>query len=78
MRRASLLAGCSRHEQNTTSVSPQTVEAHIARQLPAGTHDRQDWARDIYIAFSTQHSLLQKENLCAAIAVAGQESNLQR
>ncbi|OON38863.1 hypothetical protein BTJ39_15990 [Izhakiella australiensis] len=79
-RRASLLAllilaGCSSHKQEEKVANPQTVEARIARLLPPGTQDRAGWSRDIYIAFNTQHIPPQTGNLCAAIAVAGQESN---
>jgi hypothetical protein len=49
----------------------------VAKLLPANTSDRGGWARDIYAAFGALSISPSTENVCAAIAVAEQESSLQ-
>lgn len=73
---ALLLASCSQHSTDTAPAQrPSDVKAQIARLLPPGVSDRQGWAGDIYVAFSGQNISPSVSNLCAVIAVAGQESN---
>ncbi len=43
--------------------------------MPAGARDRDGWAADIATAFDALHIDAGTSNLCAAIAVIGQESN---
>lgn len=75
---ALLLAACA--TQPTPQVAqrrPADVRAEIVRKLPAGTVDRQGWANDIYAALASQQVDTSSANLCAVLAVAGQESNYQ-
>jgi len=70
------LAGCA-HQAPPAQTRPEDVRAQIVTLLPADTADRTGWAADIYAAFSTLHIEPSTSNLCAAIAVAQQESSLQ-
>jgi len=71
-----VLAGCSNPSSKTTPAArPTDVKAQIARLLPPGVSDRQGWASDIYVAFNGQEIDPSVSNLCAVIAVTGQESN---
>ncbi|ATZ11087.1 DUF1615 domain-containing protein [Erwinia amylovora] len=73
---ALLLASCSHHpSDNASAPRPAEVKAQIARLLPEGVSDRQGWAGDIYVAFNGQNLPPSVSNLCAVIAVTGQESN---
>jgi hypothetical protein len=54
---------------------PADVRAEIARLLPPSTVDREGWATDIAAAFASLRIDASDANLCAALAVAGQESN---
>jgi hypothetical protein len=70
------LAGCA----TQPGVSPEArrpaeVRAEIVRLLPATTHDREGWATDITAAFSALDVDPDTSNVCAALAVIGQESN---
>ena len=49
----------------------------VTRLLPDGVKDRAGWAMDIYAAFAALDLPPTPENLCAAIAVTGQESGFQ-
>lgn len=71
-----VLAGCSHQPSDTASQPrPTDVKAHIARLLPAGVSDRQGWTQDIFVAFNSQNIVPDVSNICAVIAVTGQESN---
>src|SRR6476646_6562072 len=70
---ALLLAGCFGPPQRTAA----DVRAEIARRIPAGVVDRRGWANDLYAAFATQKIEPSPSNLCAAIAVAEQESGFR-
>lgn len=70
---ALLLVGCSQEPQRT----PADIRADIARQIPAGIPDRAGWANDLYAAFDSQDIEPSSSNVCAAIAVIGQESTFR-
>lgn len=72
-----LIAGCATQQAQSPGQDPAKVQARILRVLPAQTDDRNGWARDITAAFAAQQIEPTGSNLCAAIAVAGQESNFQ-
>ncbi|HEX5307106.1 MAG TPA: DUF1615 domain-containing protein [Dyella sp.] len=72
-----LVAGCATQQVESPGQDPARVRARIARVLPGGTDDRAGWARDITAAFAAQQIDPSASNLCAVIAVAGQESNFQ-
>jgi Protein of unknown function (DUF1615) len=66
-------------------INSDTSQAVIARNwiplikswLPNKALDKDGWAQDIYQAFNTQNIQINKENICAAIAVINQESSFQ-
>jgi len=60
-----------------SELRPSEARALIARALPPNTPDRNGWAVDIYAAFSALRIAPSPDNLCAAIAVAEQESGLR-
>ncbi|MDX9837847.1 MAG: DUF1615 domain-containing protein [Azoarcus sp.] len=74
----SLLAGCSGtiRDFEPTPLSPTEVRAQVLRLLPSGTADREGWAADIQVAFTSLEITPSASNLCAALAVAEQESGL--
>ena len=73
-----LLAGCaSVDDTRTPPLSATDGRALVARLLPDGVKDRSVWATDIYAAFAAQNIAVTPENLCAAIAIIGQESSFQ-
>jgi hypothetical protein len=55
--------------------APAEVRAHVLRLLPARVADRPDWATDVQVAFDALGVKPTTQNLCAALAVAEQESN---
>ncbi len=77
-----LLAGCATIEAPAPTpgyrpISAAEGRALVARLLPDGVKDRAGWATDIYAAFAALDLPPTPENLCAAIAVTGQESGFQ-
>ncbi|MBU6247341.1 MAG: DUF1615 family protein [Xanthomonadaceae bacterium] len=72
-----LAAGCATPKAESPGYDPARVQARIARVLPGSTDDRAGWARDITAALAAQGIAPARSNLCAVIAVAGQESNFQ-
>ncbi len=70
---ALLLVGCSEGPQRT----PADVREEIARHIPSGIPDRTGWTNDLYAAFDTQDIEPSPSNVCAAIAVIGQESTFR-
>ncbi|HET6432484.1 DUF1615 domain-containing protein [Dyella sp.] len=72
-----LVAGCATQTVESPGLDPAKVQARIIHALPAGADDRAGWARDITAAFAAQQIEPNRSNLCAALAVAGQESNFQ-
>ncbi len=69
-----LLNGCSQHSSKVAVQPPATVKATVQRLLPPAVADKQGWSEDIYQSFQHQSLATSPENLCAVIAVAGQES----
>lgn len=72
-----LVAGCTTPKVESPGYDPVRVQARIIHVLPASTDDRTGWARDITAALAAQQIEPDRGNLCAVIAVAGQESNFQ-
>src|SRR6185312_10671059 len=73
---ACLLAGCAIQPNNHAPVrSPAEIRADIVRALPPTTRDREGWATDVTAAFAALDIEPSHSNLCAALAVIGQESN---
>jgi hypothetical protein len=70
-----VLAGCAAPRVHGPERRPQDVRAEIMRVLPAGAKDREGWASDIASAFDALRLDASTSNLCAAVAVIGQESN---
>lgn len=70
-----ILAGCATHRtREAPRRSPEVVQAQILRLLPSAVGDRNAWAMDISAAFAAQDLPASKHNLCAVLAVIGQES----
>jgi len=70
------LAGCATQERaKGPARRPADVRAQIVRLLPAKTADRPGWATDVTAAFAALGIDPDTSNLCAALAVAEQESN---
>ncbi|MEW5836759.1 MAG: DUF1615 domain-containing protein [Pseudomonadota bacterium] len=74
---AALLAGCATQKVESPGYDPAKVQARIVHVLPSSADDRNGWARDITAALAAQRIAPDRGNLCAVIAVAGQESNFQ-
>lgn len=73
---AALVAGCGRTPVREPARRPAEVRAQIARMLPANIADRSGWSTDIYAAFAALDVQPTTPNLCAAVAVAEQESGV--
>src|SRR5262245_21304984 len=74
------LAGCAGLEGPTSGSRPLTAEdgrALVSRALPDNVKDRAGWATDTYAAFAAINVPPTHENVCAAVAVTGQESGFQ-
>jgi len=70
-----ILAGCATQERaKGPARRPADVRAQIVRLLPAKTADRPGWATDVTAAFAALGIDPDTSNLCAALAVAEQES----
>ena len=69
---AALADGCTSPE---APPPPAEVRAHVLRLLPARVADRPGWATDVQVAFDALGLEPTTQNLCAALAVAEQESN---
>jgi hypothetical protein len=67
-----LLVAC---KPQKTEPTPEEVRAELLRLLPAKLPERNAWAEDIRVSFSALKVPASKDNLCAALAVAEQESN---
>ena len=69
-----MLAGCS-GPQPQPSRSPEEIRAQIVRSMPTNVPDRAGWASDIQAAFAALRIEASTQNLCAAMAIAEQESS---
>lgn len=75
---AALLAACAGNERTEPPPRrPAEVRAQIVALIPESVPDRTGWATDIYAAFSALGIAPEKENLCAVLAVAEQESTFR-
>ncbi|WP_178101030.1 DUF1615 domain-containing protein [Pseudomonas sp. OIL-1] len=73
-----ILAGCSTRPGVTPPEHrPAAVQAQVLRLLPADVADREGWARDIQVAFTTLDIEPHAENICSVLAVTAQESTFQ-
>ena len=76
-----LLAGCTAVNEPSRSgyrpLSATEGRALVAHLLPDAVKDRTGWATDIYAAFAALDIPPTPDNICAAIAVTGQESSFQ-
>lgn len=71
-----ILAGCV-SQNRTAPVDPDAARAQIAKLIPAKVAARDGWAVDIFAAFESLEIAPTRENACAVIAVAQQESRFQ-
>lgn len=70
-----VLAGCAAPGPPAPERRPEDIRAEIGRLMPGSAKDREGWAGDIASAFDALDIDASTSNLCAAIAVIGQESN---
>lgn len=70
-----ILAGCAAPRVHAPERRPEDVRAEIVRLMPNGAKDREGWAYDIATAFDALRIDASTPNLCATLAVIGQESN---
>ncbi len=72
-----LVAGCAGGPPATEGppISPEAARATIEHSLPGGVQDRAGWVEDIYSGFSVQDLEPSPKNICAVVAVIGQESS---
>ena len=75
-----LLAACGSAPERPpapAALTPAEARALIVRALPASVPDRAGWATDIYAAFATLRLDATPPALCAALAIAEQESGFR-
>ena len=77
-----LLSGCVSIEEPSRTpgyrpISATEGRALVGRLLSDGVKDRAGWATDIYAAFAALDIPPTPENICATVAVTGQESGFQ-
>jgi hypothetical protein len=71
-----LLAGCAGGPHTRAPERrPADVRAELMRRMPPATKDREGWAADIAAAFAALDIEPDTSNLCAVLAIVGQESN---
>jgi len=70
-----LLGGCLKQEVTRPTRGPVEVRTQVLRNIPAQAVDREGWATDIYAAFMALQIETSVRNICAALAVAAQESS---
>jgi hypothetical protein len=68
------IAGCTTQGTRRPARKPADVRAEIVRLLPPSTDDRAGWAADIATALDALDIEPDTSNLCATLAVIGQES----
>ena len=76
---ALVLAGCANQSVvgDAAPPRPADVRARIVQLMPATAPDREGWAADIYAAFASMSIRPSNENICAVLAIAGQESSFR-
>jgi hypothetical protein len=78
---AAVLAGCATTDDRLHGpahvLTADEGRALLARLIPDGVADRTGWATDIYAAVAALQVDPSLENLCAPVAVIGQESGFQ-
>ena len=75
---ACVLAGCmSPLPLAAPPPDPDAMRRQIAQLLPPATRNREGWAVDIFAAFEALGVAPTTTNICAVLAVAGQESGFQ-
>lgn len=72
-----LLAGCATRPPLHRGPDPAKLRARISHMLPDSVDDRAGWSTDIAAAFIAQGIDPTNSNLCATLAVAGQESSFK-
>jgi hypothetical protein len=72
-----LLAGCAGPKLAREVPNPVQVRADISSALPPGIGDRAGWTADIAGGFTKLGLPPTRENICAVVAVIGQESGFQ-
>lgn len=72
---ALVLAGCATAPRTPPSSTPEQTRAQLVKLLPASVRDRDGWAGDMTAAFAALRLDPTDSHLCAALAVAEQESN---
>ncbi len=71
------LSGCGSRTVQPPQPSPADIQSAVVKLLPGTVSDRQGWATDIQVAFTTQQLDASTRNLCSVLAVAEQESTYQ-
>ena len=71
------LAGCGTRAPSVPEPTPEQVRGTLATLIPPGASDRQGWAKDIQVAFTTQRIPATTANLCSVVAITEQESNFK-
>lgn len=71
------LAGCGTRAPSVPEPTPAEVRGKLVKLIPAGATDKQGWASDIQVAFTTQRIPATTENLCSVVAITEQESNFK-
>ncbi|GLK87330.1 DUF1615 domain-containing protein [Pseudomonas turukhanskensis] len=71
------LVGCGSRQTQPPQPSPVEIQRTVVKLLPGTVKDRQGWATDIQVAFTTQKLDASVSNLCSVLAVTEQESTYQ-
>ena len=72
------LAGCATAPGPAgPAISATEGRARVERALPDGVADRKGWATDIYAALASLEIAPTPDDICAVIAIAGQESGFR-
>jgi hypothetical protein len=75
---AGLLSSCANAPPAVApGVNPAETRASIEKSVPPGATERSGWAADIYAAMTVLNIEPTRENVCAVVAVIGQESGFR-
>jgi hypothetical protein len=78
---AVIVAGCASESFAPAPSGPRLTAAQgralVLRALPDRVHDRGGWATDLFAAIASLDLAPTHDNVCAAVAVAGQESSFE-